>query len=301
MLSVHTVGPLAAHGERALAAEAVGDSPFAGEPATVEPLAPGLSAICWEPADLPGKTIALVPGWGAHPRYYGAFIRECLAAGIAVVSSWPDATGDVTTALHYQHLHELVALARRRSPAGTVIVVAESLGATYLLAESVLTTIDRAVLLAPGLLLRWRQLISRQAVRDQFLLLTTDRLFLNGWRLDCVSSDPIFLRSVRTSDLAPAFSDRRYVRQALSASLRAALAPRPAGYTWIVQSVDDPLLSPRGAKFLAARLGRERCRLTLVPRAHHGLLWDPEGSAALIKQIIHFCTAASASSFVPQI
>ncbi len=266
---------------------------LAPEPTRISTLDAGVSILEWVPHDVTSRTVVLVPGWGAHPRYYGGLIRALLTERARVMSAWSSGQNGAPLDAHYRHLADLFLRARATSEATGVGAVAESLGATYLLSDDVLTSTDRAVLLAPGLFLRWRQIASRPALHDFLTLIREGRVPFTDWRLDSVSNNPELRALVHSSQLAPRYSDRAYVWHALKAAIGAIISPSAPGDTWIIQSKADELVSPFGAKLLARRLGKTRCRLTLVSHSAHGILWDQNQGAALSSDIAKFLVPGS--------
>jgi pimeloyl-ACP methyl ester carboxylesterase len=261
----------------------------------VTSLTPKVDLLTWEPSSalFPNSSpnpIVLVPGWGAHPCYYGDLIAEILALGRSVVSVWPrsEQTRDQTSPAHFQALPDLVAVVRRASASGEVAVVAESLGASYLLATGLCRGNDRVAFVAPGLMLRPRQLLSPRGLGDLVRLVRGSGLPLEGWRVEHVSTNPRFLEIVETSHLVPPASSRAYVLLAVWAAARAAMRPRTGHHNLIIQGSADSLIHPLGARYLHWRLGTKHSELCLVTGAPHGLLWDERFGLQTARQITEY-------------
>jgi len=245
----------------------------------------------WIPQQHPGTSVLIVPGWGAHPRYYGNLIAALTARNVSVGAPWAAETvpGSDT---HFQLLPEAVKTIRSRSETRSVCVVAESLGAAYLLASGALKSLDRAVFLAPGLILRLRQILNRDTLDDLNALVRHHRIEIIGRRLDALSDNQRVLAAIRESGWTPQYSSAGYVFNAFRASARALIAPSAAGFNWVIHGDRDRLVSPLGSRLLVARLGSRRCHLTILPNVEHGVLWDARSGQDVVDAVAEFCSAA---------
>jgi pimeloyl-ACP methyl ester carboxylesterase len=242
----------------------------------------------WLPNRPAIRVVGLIPGWGGHPYLYGPLIRELVRANVHVVATWSSNTDGLASDSHFAHLPEFIE--RLRHLRGFVGIVGESLGATYLLASRRLLPSDRVVLLAPGILLRSKQVLSAPALRDILALIVHNKLPLTTWRLETVSDNPEFLRAARLPDLVPLYSGRQYLARALAAALKAIARPTRSDNMWIIQGGSDRLLSPAGAMFLARRLGPPRPRFLCIERVGHGVLWDQSSGQQIAAEIAEYFT-----------
>jgi alpha-beta hydrolase superfamily lysophospholipase len=256
-------------------------------PTATTALTADVDLLEWSRGAQDAEPVLLVPGWSAHPRFYGGLIAALQAAGFRVLSSWPRVPSDPVGDAHFRRLPQLVATARKQTKRPSVLVVAESLGASYVLSSRTLTMADRAVFVAPGVLARWSQVLSPRAIRDIPAMVLGRPIALDGWRLDAVSDNQEYLSAIRNSSLAAHTSEPEYVRRAIRSAIKALIRPGPAGHNWIIQGTDDAVVSPMGAKLLARRLA-PRCHLSLISHAAHGLLWDERLGTELSAAIARF-------------
>lgn len=259
---------------------------LAPPPTGITALGNSVELLEWRPSGAPQRAVLVVPGWGAHPRYYGHLIAALGGLETAVISPFAP-SGAVGTREHFCALSRIIDDLRLTGTGG-ISVVAESLGATYLLAAGSLRSSDRAALLAPGLILRLRQVISRQTVRHDIPeLIRHQRVDIAGMRLNAISDNDAFLAEIRSSGLTPNYSSAGYVWGAVCAATSAVVAPRGAGTNWILHGLDDRLVSPIGSRLLARRLG-STARLTMLPGVEHGVLWDRRVGAKIAEEIAAF-------------
>jgi alpha-beta hydrolase superfamily lysophospholipase len=138
----------------------------------------------------------------------------------------------------------------------------------------------------------WRQLFTREALRDLVPVLLRNRLPVRGWRLDSASDNPEFLLAVRSSQLAPSYSDRSYIARAVIAGAKAWLAPQSAANNWILQGTADQVVSPLSARLLTRRISRPRAECTLLHGVQHGVLWDRDVGEDVARQVVDYVLAA---------
>jgi pimeloyl-ACP methyl ester carboxylesterase len=235
-----------------------------------------------------GDPILLVPGWGAHPFYFGDLVRALVEGKNMVVASWPSKDPNkVSSTAHYDALAAEIDQLRNGVDA-PIKVVAESLGAAFVLGSGLLHPHDIAVFVSPGLFPRFRQVVSLRAASDLVRLVSRDELPLHGWRLESVSDNEEFRDIVRSANLAPSHSDRRYVSAAVRATLKTAIRPRGAGKNLIMSGSLDRLLTPFGSAYLAWRLSDADTRLRVFPHAGHGILWDAHVGRNAATEIAEF-------------
>lgn len=263
------------------------DGLFIHDPDVTEEVGRGIVRLVWLP-DETQRMAVLIPGWGAHPRYYGNLIRAFLHRDCAVMALWSENPKCRSTSLmHYQMLSELFECARAATEQ-PLSIIAESLGASFLLTHDVLMEADRTVLIAPGGIPRPRQVLSVRALRETAALLIFNRLPLLGWRLEAVSDNATYRDAVISGQLTAPYSDRRYVFGAVLAALRALARPKFHGNGLILQGAADELLSPLGARIVAWRIGRS-ASLRVLPDVGHGVLWDEVRGAAISEEAVRYC------------
>jgi alpha-beta hydrolase superfamily lysophospholipase len=238
--------------------------------------------VTW--GDLEGSThiALLVHGWGLHPKFYAPLAEEIARqAGFVVGIALPSPLSNRgSTRRFYRLVAEALdafilygtSLARGRR----LSLIGESLGATYIVSRGHRIPRDaRLALIAPGLILRSKQLLSRRALDDVPNLLLRDRMDLT-WRLEAVSSNTEFITAIESDPATLLTSNRAYVFSAFEATIRAVSlgAAQIHSPVRIWQGEADRLLNPVGARLLRRALKSREKTLVLVPTGEHGLIWD---------------------------
>ena len=166
----------------------------------------------------------------------------------------------------------------QRTPGGRVSVVGFSTGATLALHLATHRPVDRLLLLAPFLAIRFSRWIP---VRSSVWLSPIARLMPNVPRRAAATVN----RQVR-AELAGSSRFRTFSLPSTLSALALIEQVKPSvgsiqTATLILQGKRDTVVEPAGAQWLATHLGAPSKRLVWFPRSDHLLLWDHDRDAVL--------------------
>ncbi len=145
-------------------------------------------------------------------------------------------------------------------------------------------------LVAPYVLPRATQIISRRVLRDNLRLVLSDRLDIRGRRMEDASSNAAFIAEHRTDPQALRSVDRHHLlifgRAALAAVVRRAPGIHAPVRIW--RPSGDRVARSVGLRLLARRIASEDMRIQVAPGADHCLLQDPRHGASVIASVVEW-------------
>lgn len=234
--------------------------------------------------------VIIVPGWAMYAGPYAPLAEALEQMGAHVLSLTLPGHGNrvaepFTRMSAARTIRSAYTYLETIEPHRPVYVAAESAGVGFAISSLYDKQPDGWVLLAPGLLPRFRQLFSWMALSDSASLILRNRMPLLTWRLDSISTNPTFVAARRADGLTLRSVGRSYVRTVGGAAVRGFFrSSHLTGRARIWQGTEDRVLNPLGAKILLRRLGSNQKSLELV-QAEHGLIWDTRTGPLVIAAV----------------
>ena len=167
------------------------------------------------------------------------------------------------------------------APSPETFLIGESMSGPYAALYSARNpgALKGLVLVAPAMLLSWRQLLHRDTASFLFRAAfrpSSASVDLIGWRLEVSSGDRGFVQQRRSDSMGLDVVGRSYVSNIAGAAGRLVAG---GGVTvscpvLVLHGARDRALSPLGSRLLLKRLRTPTKRLVVLPNAYHTLFWD---------------------------
>ena len=200
-------------------------------------------------------------------------------------------------------IEEWVSHLEAMNPGSRISLISDSMSGPYsvLYASQNPTKLSGLVLVAPAVLLSWRQILHIDSLKMVIGLArspASPAVDLDGWRLAAGSDRSGFVGSRRGDPLAINAVSPSYIMRITQAIakvfLRKSLSTNAP--TLIIHGGKDRILSPLGSRLLKLRLKAPEKRLVILPDAHHTLMWDATSTAAAMTLIEDWLSRHSAAA-----